>query len=199
MPGHSYTVGPVTLYVRSYRPGLWITTADHSSQLMRPGRTDAAASVGIACESPNFEDSLLIPAAGAGLRVVCDDDTGNFSVELYQSNAVQPVLTAGITPGQQTTIPINDSLSLEVAGVPALALRLSSFPQLWLAWLGVALALVGALGYTRPAGFALVQVVELDAAESALIVQSNPATIAQALVDHVVATAATQSGEETSS
>ena len=67
---------------------------------------------------------------------------------------------------------------------------MSSYPQLWLAWLGVAVALIGALGFARPTALALVQVVDLGADDSALIVQSDSAKTAQALVDQVVATAA---------
>ncbi len=190
MPGHNYTVGAATVHVGGYLPGLWLSTADGSPQLVRPGGNDATAAVGIACESPGFEDSLLVPAAGAGLRIICGDASPEFRVELYQSDAVQPVLATGVLPDERLAVPVTDTLTLDLAGVPALAVTVSSYPQLWLAWLGVAVALIGAWGFARPTALALVQVVDLGADDSALIVQSDSAKTAQALVDQVVATAA---------
>ena len=183
-PGGDYAIGPAPVHVDGYRPGLWLTTSDSA------GRRDAAIAAGIACAAPGDEDSLLVPSVGAGLRIICAGSTPEFRVELYQSDSVGPVFATEVLAGQPLTVPLTGGLDLHLTPIPALALSVSSFPQPWLAWLGIAVALVGAAGYTRPTGAALIQVAGWDATGSAVVVQAGSTATAQAVVDHVQTTVA---------
>jgi hypothetical protein len=181
-PGGDYAIARTMLHVRGYRPGLWLTTT--------PAIGEAAIATGLACEAPGEEESLLVPAVGAGLRIICGDGTPEFRVELYQSDSVAPVFAAEVLAGQQLTVPVTGDLGLVLTTVPALAVSVTSFPQLWIAWLGIVVALVGLAGHVRPVGHALVQIVVQDAAHSTLRVQADSDATAQAIVEHATAAVA---------
>lgn len=189
-PGGDYAIGPATVRVNGHRPGLWLTTADSPGQPARAGRNDAAIAAGIACAAPGDEDSLLVPSVGAGLRIICAGGAPEFRVEVYQSDSVEPVFATEVLAGQRLTVPLTGDLNLHLTAVPALTLSVSSYPQPWLAWLGIAVALVGLAGYARPTGAALIQVAGAGATGSTLDVHAGSTAIAQAVVDHVQTTVA---------
>jgi hypothetical protein len=179
-------LGAATLRARPAFPGIWIATADGSEQLMLPGDNNLRGYVGMVFATPGSEESVLLPDQAAGLRIVQRSGSDGFILELYRSDADQPVYRAELTPGGQLTVPLApDELELLVSSLPGLQVDVRRLPGLWLVPLGILLALIGAVAYTRASAFALVQVAPWQAQHGVVNIQSDDPAILARLRSHV--------------
>jgi hypothetical protein len=167
-------VGAATIQARPEYPGLWIASADGNETFALPGESKQRSHIGFVFANPGSEESLLIPAERSGLRVVRRTGSNGFVLELYRSDAVQPVYRAELTPGGQLTIPLAETGGeLRVYSLPGLQVNVRALPGLWLVPLGIFLALIGASAFARQSGFALIQTSEWLNNESLVIIQSS--------------------------
>lgn len=172
-------LGTATLQVRPAHPAILIATADQSARLSRPGESTLISQLGLVFASPGSEESVLIPDQSAGLRVVQRAGTDAFVLELYRSDAIQPIYRADLTPGGQLTVPLGPSdPGLIVTAMPGLRIDIRYLPGLLLVPLGLLLALVGALAFVRASDFVIAQVAPWTSQHSIVILQAdNPSTI----------------------
>lgn len=167
-------VGPATFQVRPSYPGIWIATADGSERLTLPGEAKLRASVGLVFANAGREESLLIPDQGAGLRIVQRAGSDNFVLELYRSDAIQPIYRAELTPGGQLTIPFAPGdTELIITALPGLQVDVRHLPGLWLVPVGILLAVAGALAFVRPSNFLLLQVAPWHGENTVVVLQSD--------------------------
>jgi hypothetical protein len=92
-------IGAAILQMRPTFPAILVATANGEERLMLPGDALLRAQVGLVFADPGSEESILIPDQGSGLRVVQRAGSNGFVLELYRSDAVQPVYRADLTPG----------------------------------------------------------------------------------------------------
>jgi hypothetical protein len=167
-------LGAATLQVRPAYPGIWIATADGGEHLALPGESKTRPQVGLVLADPASEESLLLPNYGAGLRIVQRAGSDNFVLELYRSDAEEPVYRAELTARGQLAIPFpTDNLELVITALPGLQVDVRHLPGLWLVPLGILLALIGAAAFLRSSAFAIVQVAPWANGHSVVTLQSD--------------------------
>ena len=185
-------VSGATLSVRPAYPALWVASADGTAQLSLPGRADAVPALGIVFDGSTTEESVLLPAVGAGLRVVRRllPEPG-FVLELYRSDEVQPIYRAELPANGRVVIPLpRTNLELIVTTLPGLLVNVHYLPNLWVAWLGLALALVGGAAHRSRAGWAAVQVAPWAPGRTVVVVQTSDPRWADGLAARLAAPAA---------
>lgn len=170
-------IGGATLSLAPVYPALWVATADGAAQLSLPGRADPQPAVGIVFAGNTTEESVLLPEQGAGLRVVRRSaPTPGFVLELYRSDEVQPVYRAELPATGRVVIPLaRTNLELVVTTLPGLLVNVHYLPNLWLTWVGLALAVAGAAAYLGQAGWLVVQAAPWPRGRTVVIVQSSHA------------------------
>jgi hypothetical protein len=170
-------------------PALWITTADGSAQLSLPGRGESQSSVGLVFTGDTAEESVLLSSLGAGLRVIRRTNPApGFVLELYRSDEVQPVYRAELPPNGRLLIPLaRTNLELIVTTLPGLLVNVRYLPNLWLAWVGLALALIGAAGYTVAAGWWAIQLAPWSQNHTVIVLQGSDPNRVEALAQQLQA------------
>lgn len=168
-------VGSTLVNIQPQYPGVLVQMEDGAAKLARPGGTERISQVGVVIPTRGSEESVLLPDYGAGLRIVqrgTEDDA--MLLELYRSNAVEPVFRAELTRSGRVTIPLDDTqTAIVVNNMPGLQVDVSYQPGLWLAWVGLGLALVGLLGALRRVGFVVVQLAPWPTQRTLAVIQSN--------------------------
>lgn len=171
-------IGSATLQVRPDYLGVWIATADGSERLTLPGEAKMRSSIGFVFATPGREESVLIPDQGAGMRIVQRAGSDNFVLELYRSDAIQPIYRADLTQSGQLTIPFAPGdTELIITSLPGIQVNVNRLPGLWLVPLGFLLALVGAAAFMRTSGFLLVQVAPWQSDTAVVVLQSDHPTV----------------------
>jgi hypothetical protein len=100
----------------------------------------------------------------------------NFVIELYRSDAIQPIYRAELTSGGHLSIPLGTGkVELVVTTLPGLQVDVRHLPGLWLVPLGILLAIVGAVAFLRPSTFVTVQIARWtpDTDHSVVVLQSD--------------------------
>jgi hypothetical protein len=177
LPTHQATrqnLGQATIQVRPSYSGVWIATADGGERLTLPGETKLRSHIGLVFADPGSEASILVPDQGAGLRIVQRAGTDGFVLELYRSDAIQPIYRAELTKGGQMTIPFGlGDTELIISTLPGLQVDVRHLPGLWLVPLGIFLALIGAAAFLRHSAFILVQSAPWTADHTVVVLQSD--------------------------
>jgi hypothetical protein len=173
-------VGQASIQLRPSYPAILITTGDNENHLTLPGEAKVRSAIGFVFADPGSEESILIPDLSSGLRIVQRSGTNGFVLELYRSDAIQPMYRAELTEGGQLTIPFGPGDTALVAyTLPGLQVDIRHLPGLWLVPLGVLLAFIGAVAFLRPSTFVLIQVGPWASDHTVIVLQSDhPAIIA---------------------
>ncbi|MBI3959909.1 MAG: hypothetical protein HY328_13945, partial [Chloroflexi bacterium] len=158
-------------------PGIFLES-DIPEALLLPGQSRTTDRIGFVFPAPGSEESVLIPDADVGLRLVRLAEDGQFLVETIagESGAVARSeisrdesrtidLVRGDRAGQQATI--------RLRFLPGLSVRMRYLPGDWLLWGALVLAVAGCAGYLRRPFFALVQLSPWPGERSVLVVQSS--------------------------
>lgn len=158
-------------------PGIFLES-DLPETLLLPGQSRATDRIGFVFPAPGSEESVLIPDADVGLRLVRLAEEGRFLVETITGESGAAArseisgdesrridLVRGDRMGQQVTV--------RLRFLPGLQVRVRYLPGDWLLWASLALVVAGCVGYLRRPFFALVQLGPWPEDRSVLVVQSN--------------------------
>jgi hypothetical protein len=183
-----FQIGNLTAVVDMPAPGLLISTATGNPELLRLGQAVPSYAVGLSFPLPGTEDTVLLPEAGIGLRLVRSTTSEEeFLVEVYQSDAIQPAQRLVISQSTPQTITIDpQGLALHLLPQPALRISVRYVPALWLMVLAFAIILVGAVGFWRRPSLGSIQLVPWTPHDSMLILQSTSPLELDRLVDHIM-------------
>jgi hypothetical protein len=175
-------IGAAMLQVRPAFPAILIATANGVERLTLPGDALLRAQVGLVFADPGSEESILIPDQGAGLRVVQRAGSDGFILELYRSDAVQPVYRADLTPGGQLNVPFGPAdPGLVITSMPGLQVDVRHLPGLLLVPVGIFVALIGAVTFLRDSAFVVAQIAPWTPGYSVVILQADRADTIAAL------------------
>lgn len=178
-----FTLGNTTVTLRRTLPALWIQNPEGVALLAQPDEPEPVATLGLVFPTPGSEESVLLPSEVAGLRLVRRTNQPDaFVVELYRSADVQPSLRAEVQMPDTLTIPLGDGGEIQVIPVRALQAEVRYLPGLWLAWLGIAAMLAGAVGALRRPRYLLIQVAPWPTDRSVLVAQASHAADLDTLV-----------------
>lgn len=181
-------VGSATIQLRPSYPGIWIATADGGARLALPGESKLRPYIGLTFANPGSEESILIPDQGVGLRIVQRADSDGFVLELYRSDAIQPVYRAELTSGGKLTIPFAPGdTDLIISTLPGLQVDVRHLPGLWVVPLGILLAFIGAVAFLRQSSFIVVQVAPWTPDHAVVVLQSDHHSIVADLRAKLVA------------
>ncbi len=159
-------------------PALWVQAP--AALLLAPGDLpeDARPGLGLLFPQPGSEQVVVLANRNAGLRIVrladADTDRPAFLVEVYEAGSAQPSQrlqvsdAAGVVMGQKDA-----PLELGLTPTVGIQVEASRRPGLWLLWLALGMAVVGAWGYLRRPGFTLVQLAHWPVERSVMVVQSD--------------------------
>ncbi len=158
-------------------PGIFLESGIPGALLL-PGQSRTTERIGFVFPTAGSEESVLIPDADVGLRLVRLAEEGQFLVEtiageggavaraeISQDETRSIDLIRGERAGQQATI--------RIRFLPGLRVRVRYLPGDWLLWGALVLALAGSVGYLRRPFFALVQLAPWPDERSVLVVQSS--------------------------
>ncbi len=169
-------LGTAVIQIRPAYPAIFAATTDGRGHIALPGHETTFAQLGLVFPNLGSEESILVPELSAGLRVVQRGSDEGFVLELYRSDAVQPVYRAELTPGGQLTIPLGpDAPDLIVTAMPGLQVDVRHLPGLPIVPVGILLALFGTLAYFRRSAFVVVQIAPWSGDHSLVTIQSDHA------------------------
>ncbi|MCL4834798.1 MAG: hypothetical protein KJZ86_20325 [Caldilineaceae bacterium] len=174
---HTARLNNTTIRMESKVPGI-LVESDSEVNFLLPGQVGAINRIGFVFPAAGSEESVLIPDADMGLRLVRLAEEGRFLIEtiageggavtrseISQDESRQVYLVRGERAGQQITI--------ELRLLPAVTVRVRYLPGDGLLWASLALVLTGIVGYVRRPYFALVQLGPWPEERSVLVVQSS--------------------------
>ncbi|HRJ44491.1 MAG TPA: hypothetical protein PL105_21535, partial [Caldilineaceae bacterium] len=174
---HTARLNNTTIRTESKVPGI-LVESDSEVNFLLPGQVGAINRIGFVFPAAGSEESVLIPDADMGLRLVRLAEEGRFLIEtiageggavtrseISQDESRQVYLVRGERAGQQITI--------ELRLLPAVTVRVRYLPGDGLLWASLALVLTGIVGYVRRPYFALVQLGPWPEERSVLVVQSS--------------------------
>jgi len=175
-------VGPATIQVRSAYPAVWIATSDGSDRLALPDQSKLHSHIGLVFATPGSEESVLMPEQGVGMRIVQRSGSDNFVLEVYRSDAIQPIYRAELTTGGQLSVPFAPGeIGFTVSTLPGLQVDVRHLPGLWLVPVGILLALIGVVAFLRPSTFVTIQVAPWTLDQTVVILQSDHPDIISSL------------------
>lgn len=164
-------------------PGILLESESGLGFLL-PGQSSTSERIGFVFPTPGSEESVLIPDADLGLRLVRLVDDGRFLVEMIAgdgetinrleigADADRSIELTGDLTGAQTG---DVTGGMRLRFLPGVSVRVRYLPGDGLLWASLALALAGAVGYLRRPYFALIQLGPWAQERSVLVVQSSSA------------------------
>ncbi len=158
-------------------PGI-LLESDIPGALLLPGQSRTMERIGFVFPAPGSEESVLIPDADVGLRLVRLAEEGQFLVETITGESGS-VARAEISQDEARTIDLirgeraGSQATIRIRFLPGLTVRVRYLPGDWLLWGALVLALAGCAGYLRRPFFALVQLSPWPGDRSVLVVQSS--------------------------
>ena len=153
---------------------LWINTQD--PVLALPGEDETRRSVGLIFPQPGSEQLVVLPRDNAGLRLVRlgGENAGEFLVEVFAEDAVQPVERVQMNSALTVTVPTEDSaLRLALTPMPGIDLEVRRSPGEWLVWPALFLAIAGLAGVWLRPSYAIAQIREWPVGRSVVTLQSS--------------------------
>ena len=177
-PESAHEVGRALLLTRIQSPGLVIQTTPDRMQMGVPGEPANEGAIGFSFPEAGSEQSLLLPDASMGVRLVRlppDDSMRNpYMIELYDAGQAMAAQREIVDVTEPRVIEVDEAdFQLKLTPAPTVDAIIRYQPLAWLAWVGLALTLLGLPGFLVRPGFVLVQVTPLDHGRTQLIVQSN--------------------------
>ena len=179
-------LGQVTVTARLGPLGLLLSAPDGQPVLALPGETEGQAQLGFLFPTPGSEETVLLPQAGAGLRLVRVDrpegspgEQTTFLLEVFHQESNEPVLRETLDQlvqegSELRAIPLPDGeVQVLFRLAPGLDVQLRHLPGDWLLWPALLLGLVGVAGFLRRPFFLLVQLAPWPVDRSVLVAQSD--------------------------
>lgn len=158
-------------------PGIFLES-DIPGSLLLPGQSRTTERIGFVFPTAGSEESVLIPDADVGLRLVRLAEEGQFLVETIAGES-GAVARSEISQDETRVIPLirgeraGSQATIRIRFLPGLTVRVRYLPGDWLLWGALVLALAGSVGYLRRPFFALVQLAPWPETRSVLVVQSS--------------------------
>jgi hypothetical protein len=182
----------VSIWVQPAGPALLVESWQDDKPVMAltlPGQDALVARLGFTFSAVGSEESIVIPEARVGLRIVQLSNGAQFLVEIERADT-QEVERIEIQSDDAVLIPLSpnqldEPLVLRFRFLPSLDVRLRYVPGEWLFWPALLLAAIGAVGFWRRPYFLLCQLGHWPTDRSVLVVQSDAPHVANALVAEV--------------
>jgi hypothetical protein len=109
---------------------------------------------------------------------------------------VQPAVRTELALGEEVTIPIDgEGIALQIISLPALEVSVDHLPGLGLAWVGVVMACVGAVGYFWRSSYVIVQAAPWPDDRTVVVVQGNRAEDVSKCIDAALGGGPLQAGK----
>jgi hypothetical protein len=187
----------VSVWVQPAGPALLVESWQDDEPVMAltlPGQEALVARLGFTFSAVGSEESIVIPEARVGLRIVQLGNGAQFLVEIERADT-QEVDRIEIQSDDAVIIPLSpnqldEPLVLRFRFLPSLDVRLRYVPGEWLFWPALLLAAIGAVGFWRRPYFLLCQLGPWPTGRSVLVVQSDALHAANALMAQVTAESA---------
>ena len=166
-----------SIEVQPDAPGIFLES-NTPQTLLLPGQNRTTDRIGFVFPAPGSEESVLIPDADVGLRLVRLAAEGRFLVETIAGES-GAVTRAEISQDETRTIPLirgsraGTQATIRIRFLPGLRVRVRYLPGDGLLWAALVLMLAGCVGYLRRPFFALVQLGPWPGERSLLVVQSS--------------------------
>lgn len=172
--------GGAQVYVEQGPPALWVSAPDTVFALPGGGTNEQRSSLGLVFPQLGSEQFVVLPAQNAGLRIVLlangtdQSAAPSYLLEVYEGENVQPAQRLQINHDESITVKVDGKeMVLHVAPTYSLLAKVERRPGLWLLWLALALALIGAVGFLRRPGFILAQVAPWPDQRSVVVLQGS--------------------------
>lgn len=190
-------LGTVGIWVQAATPTLIIESwqvEDKIAALALPGHTQLVGRLAFAFPTVRSEESVLIPEAQVGLRIVRLPEENRFSIEIIDGVSGQEIERTEITAdgAVSVAIPTNTDeypLALRFNSLPSLDIHVRYLPGETLFWLALLPALAGLLGFFRRPRLLLCQLAPWPVDRTVLVVQSDDGRVAEAICAAVEAEA----------
>ncbi|MFZ1756632.1 MAG: hypothetical protein WAU10_22970 [Caldilineaceae bacterium] len=166
-----------TIHMQPTVPGIFLES-DRPGTLLLPGDNGTTDRIGFVFPAPGSEESVLIPDADMGLRLVRLAEEGRFLVETITGTS-GAVTRSEISQNESWAIPLiqgeqaGQEVTIRLRFLPGLTVGIRYLPGDGLLWAALVLALIGGVGYVRCPFFALVQLGVWPGDRSVLVVQSS--------------------------
>jgi hypothetical protein len=143
--------------------------------LALPGQLGLVERLGFAFPTVGSEESVLIPEAEIGLRLVRLPTENRFLVEVVSSASNEDIQRTEISADDAIVVPYgaDGSLILRIRYLPSLSVSVRYQPAAQWIWLALLLALIGAVGFLRRPHFLLCQLAPWPRGRSVLVAQSD--------------------------
>ncbi|MEZ4557034.1 MAG: hypothetical protein R2851_21145 [Caldilineaceae bacterium] len=192
-PESAHEVGRALLLTRVQSPGLVVQTEPDRMRMGVPGEPANDGAIGFSFPEAGSEQSLLLPDASMGVRLVRlppDESMRNpYMIELYDAGQATAAQREIVDVTEPRVIQVDEAdFQFKLTPAPTVDAIVRYQPLAWLAWVGLALTVLGLPGFLVRPGFVLVQLAPLDQGRTQLIVQSNQ----QHAVEQVAVPAAEQ-------
>jgi hypothetical protein len=189
LPRRQLRLGKAGVWVQPAATALIVESWQGEKQLPAlalPGRAQLSERLGFAFPSVGSEESILIPDAGIGLRIVRLPADNHFLIEIIGAASEQETQRTEITSDDAIVLPLLDegadaSLVLRFRYLPSLDVRVRYLPGEQLFWLALLLVLVGAVGFLHRPHFLLCQLAPWPVNRTVLVVQSDDARLTEAV------------------
>lgn len=177
-PAGEHQVGSAVLLTRAQTPGLVVQTTPADVQLALPGEPPTTGAVGFSFPQAGSEQSLLLPDAAMGVRLVRGTPSNGtinpYMLEVYESGQAAAMQRELVDVTRVLRIEVDGTeVTLQLTPAPAVDALVRYQPLDWLAWVGLALVLAGLPGFLWRPRFALAQLTPLQATRTQFILQSN--------------------------
>jgi len=166
-----------SIRMQSDVPGIFLES-DRPETFLLLGQSGTTDQMGFVFPAAGSEESLLIPDADVGLRLVRLAEEGEFLVEIVEGEG-GGVERLSIRGDESLVIPLvrgsgaGGDATIRLRFLPGLTVQVRYLPGDWLLWGALFLILAGTVGYLRRPFFTLVQLGPWAGERSVLVVQSS--------------------------
>ncbi|MBX2998974.1 MAG: hypothetical protein KF893_10730 [Caldilineaceae bacterium] len=152
--------------------------------LSLPGQAGLVERLGFTFPTVGSEESILIPEAELGLRLVRLPAENRFLVEVVSSVSAQETQRTEISADDAIVVPYgagDGTLILRIRYLPGLSVSARYQPAARWIWLALLLAIIGAAGFLRRPRFLLCQLAPWPQDRSVLVAQSDDPSVIKKL------------------
>jgi hypothetical protein len=180
-------LGGVDVRSEPAAPGLIVESwlgEERLAALALPGQAGLVERLGFTFPTVGSEESVLIPEAEMGMRIVRLPTDNRFLVEVVSSVSEQDTQRTEISTDDAIVVPYgagDGSLILRIRYLPSLSVSVRSLPGARWIWLALLLAIIGAAGFLRRPRFLLCQLAPWPQDRSVLVAQSDDPSVIKRL------------------
>jgi hypothetical protein len=178
-------LGGVDVRSQPAHPGLIVESwsgEERVAALSWPGQAGLFERLGFTFPTVGSEESVLIPEAEIGLRLVRLPTDNRFLVEVVSSISDQDTQRTEISTDDAIVVPYGDgSLILRIRYLPSLNVSVRSLPGAHWIWVALLLAITGAAGFLRRPRFLFCQLAPWPQDRSVLVAQSDDPSVIKRL------------------